>query len=1235
MKKLLIMALSLALLTPSSILASEQEIEEFIPEEMELLEINDIEEDPQCHLEFKFHDEKNNTTEVVTASLSKRDILGDKSSASLKDHIFDFIPININNYGYILDRFDFVNDLPIVDESNFGSKAEPIVIEVTLRGASDLTSIDTAKPFYMYGEIYEEDFHQGEFLTYSKGEEVLQNVTGNQITIDKNVVEKQIMPNWRLKSNVFNISQIFPIKANGKIIAYGLTGVEFRSGTYDEIKNLMVYVDIYDPALQKDREDFSTILTNTFEVPLRILCPEEPVGNKFTIDSSVSKRLADYINNEGWEFSHLRDPKDEGYIFSFDISSQSSREYPLTNLRFELPGEIKVKFSNTSLINLRLYLKEKPEIDVNSTGSSLLSVEELCGSDKVLDQQELQDWINILYNPLSLKVADNFEPIDFNQLQVWDRKEPFFSDFILPVTVNSLEDKVRNNTDFEVRFWDYNFWTPIDTVCKKWEDWFPNPASVSDFIPYENIIRTSLPKGFEVDDFNLSDDLTLYNFYGILVVPVRPISGYPLDHASMWDWGSDDEQGNPQFSLTYKDRYLGEGEDYTVAYTRNGDKITATCTGIGSFSGAIKFEFLNQPSYNIRFYDQQANGFLNKEVSLKEGAMTASLSDYLREIPEGYHYVNKPKNLNIDDFNYSENRNQRIAGVEIAPTPYGDFQWNFTNQDIKIFVPYKIDGDLAGTLTFGISDIKDNKISKETITKRLIGYEATQDLILDKASTSVIGYKSGNSFFALEYNFNPIEVQQKDLSTPSSGETVSVSIGSGTVEIPLDEFKEDDSFTTKNLSQLLQKVLKEIAQKVIDSVDSILPSPSEPSQTFLPGYDLEVKSVSLDLTSKDLDLAGSEQGKIEVKVNSNSHILLNFIPTRRKEIAIYEVMQDEEMIETASVIRELSLETNSTEEKEIAIVKLEDIASDQKLTPEAIENYLQTQEGINKEFNADFKEYFTSVDFSKPQDLSMINPETGYIEIDIPVVAAETTDVPNDSGNSKPNNSTGNSPVVSSPVKPTQSTPEQPSVPTEEPSTPVTKPENPVEDDSSSNNGNSGSSSNKPSSNKPSGGGSSSSNKPTTTPKPEEPTQPVGTPTTMYRLYNRLTGEHLYTTDKAEKDHLLISDTWQDEGQGWIAPSESEYPVYRLLNPNNGDHHYTMDKNEFDTLQTLGWEGEGIAFFSADTESSDHVILHRVYNPNEKGAGSHHYTVDEAEKEALVKLGWQYEGTAWAGLKSE
>ncbi len=140
------------------------------------------------------------------------------------------------------------------------------------------------------------------------------------------------------------------------------------------------------------------------------------------------------------------------------------------------------------------------------------------------------------------------------------------------------------------------------------------------------------------------------------------------------------------------------------------------------------------------------------------------------------------------------------------------------------------------------------------------------------------------------------------------------------------------------------------------------------------------------------------------------------------------------------------------------------------------------------------------------------------------------------------------------------------------------------------------------------------------------------TPIPMYRLYNGLTGEHLYTADPSERAQLLTSTTWKDEGEAWIAPSISNAPVYRLLNPNTSDHHYTMDKNEYATLQTYGWIGEGLAFYSAEVQNPSNVVLYRLYNPNATGVGSHHYTMDKNERDTLAGYGWIYEGTAWAGL---
>ena len=127
----------------------------------------------------------------------------------------------------------------------------------------------------------------------------------------------------------------------------------------------------------------------------------------------------------------------------------------------------------------------------------------------------------------------------------------------------------------------------------------------------------------------------------------------------------------------------------------------------------------------------------------------------------------------------------------------------------------------------------------------------------------------------------------------------------------------------------------------------------------------------------------------------------------------------------------------------------------------------------------------------------------------------------------------------------------------------------------------------------------------------------------MYRLYNPNSGEHFYTSDLNEKNHL-VNVGWRYEGIGWKAPTNG-VAVYRLYNPNAGDHHYTMDAVERDHLVSVGWNYEGIGWYS---DSKRTVPIFRVYNPNAV-TGTHHFTANYVEVEHLVSVGWNYEGVAW------
>lgn len=138
-----------------------------------------------------------------------------------------------------------------------------------------------------------------------------------------------------------------------------------------------------------------------------------------------------------------------------------------------------------------------------------------------------------------------------------------------------------------------------------------------------------------------------------------------------------------------------------------------------------------------------------------------------------------------------------------------------------------------------------------------------------------------------------------------------------------------------------------------------------------------------------------------------------------------------------------------------------------------------------------------------------------------------------------------------------------------------------------------------------------------------------GTLVAMCRVYNPNSGEHFYTANTAERDHL-VSLGWEDEGTGWYAPETSATPVYRVYNPNAGDHHYTTNAAERDHLVSVGWKDEGTGWYSDDAET---VPVLRQYNPNAK-AGAHNFTTSQLENDYLVAIGWNGEGTGWYAVKA-
>lgn len=128
----------------------------------------------------------------------------------------------------------------------------------------------------------------------------------------------------------------------------------------------------------------------------------------------------------------------------------------------------------------------------------------------------------------------------------------------------------------------------------------------------------------------------------------------------------------------------------------------------------------------------------------------------------------------------------------------------------------------------------------------------------------------------------------------------------------------------------------------------------------------------------------------------------------------------------------------------------------------------------------------------------------------------------------------------------------------------------------------------------------------------------------MYRVYNPNNGEHLFTANKKEYDHLSKIG-WNGEDIAWIAPKaslEGATAMTRMYDKNSGEHHYTKNEKEIKALEDLGWTNEGKKWATA---AKNENVIHRLYNPNETRAGRHHYTLNDKEKDHLDSIGWNWE----------
>lgn len=142
-----------------------------------------------------------------------------------------------------------------------------------------------------------------------------------------------------------------------------------------------------------------------------------------------------------------------------------------------------------------------------------------------------------------------------------------------------------------------------------------------------------------------------------------------------------------------------------------------------------------------------------------------------------------------------------------------------------------------------------------------------------------------------------------------------------------------------------------------------------------------------------------------------------------------------------------------------------------------------------------------------------------------------------------------------------------------------------------------------------------------------------------YRLYNTILHEHLITLDANENSVLLTEPGWISEGTPFDMYAGPETlngvqatPLYRLYDIVNGQHLFTADLNEYNTLRlTPGWRNEGIAGYVFLTPVTiNNVAAEPLYRlvfgflPD-----VHLFTTDTNEVSVLTSQdGWVDEGIA-------
>jgi len=142
----------------------------------------------------------------------------------------------------------------------------------------------------------------------------------------------------------------------------------------------------------------------------------------------------------------------------------------------------------------------------------------------------------------------------------------------------------------------------------------------------------------------------------------------------------------------------------------------------------------------------------------------------------------------------------------------------------------------------------------------------------------------------------------------------------------------------------------------------------------------------------------------------------------------------------------------------------------------------------------------------------------------------------------------------------------------------------------------------------------------------------------VYRFWNKIDGRHFYTMNDGETTGLINNNfnEWKYEGVAYKSLANQlndSVPLYRFWNKIRGNHFYTTSITERDGLIANNsdvWNYEGVAYYVYPQGSiTVDVFVYRFWN---KIRGNHFYTTSITERDGLIANNsdvWNYEGLAW------